>query len=250
MKAVDSMIKHGYWLFRYRSYLPVVLILFVMGSIWSQRQIYSSENIWFDVSCFIVALCGELIRILAIGYAADRTSGRNTKKQVAREINKTGIYSIVRHPLYVGNFFMWLGIALYTRIWWIVIVFVLIYWLYYERIIVAEENFLEGQFGDEFLQYTNSVSCVIPNFKTYVSNQIRFRIKKVLRQENSSLFGLVIVFILLECYQKAISNQSVIPELHWQIIGILSLATYLVLHVLKKYTRVLRNPKNKQSSEE
>ena len=32
------------------------------------------------------------------------TSGRNTHDQVADSLNTSGIYSIVRHPLYVGNF--------------------------------------------------------------------------------------------------------------------------------------------------
>lgn len=243
MKAVNIMIKHGNWLFKHRSYLPLVLILFVMVSLWSQRQIYSVENIWFDICCVLVSLCGEFIRVMAVGYAADRTSGRNTKEQVAEEINKTGIYSLMRHPLYVGNFFMWFGIALYTRIWWLVLIFILIYWLYYERIIMAEENFLESKFGDDYLQYSEIVPCIFPNFKSYIPNKIHFRLKKVLRQENSSLFGLVLVFLVLEIYQGFINNYTISLELHWQIIGLLGLVLYLTLRVLKKSTRILHNEK-------
>jgi protein-S-isoprenylcysteine O-methyltransferase Ste14 len=243
MKAVDSMIKEGYWLFRYRSYLPIILLVFVLGCLWFQKQTYLSEDIWFDLSCLIVGLGGEFIRVLAVGFAPDRTSGRNTKRQVANEINQTGIYSLIRHPLYVGNFFMWLGIAFYTRIWWLVLIFGLIYWLYYERILMAEENFLEGKFGDEYEHYSEKVPCIFPTFKNYVPNKYSFRVGKVLRQENSSLFGLIAMFLVLELYQDFISRQNLIPEMHWQVIGVFGVITYLTLRFLKKKTRILHKDK-------
>jgi len=249
MKAVDSMLKQGYWLFRYRSYLPLFLLVFVLGCLWFQRQIYASENIWFDLICLIIGLCGEFIRVMSVGFAPNRTSGRNTKHQLASEINQTGIYSLVRHPLYVGNFFMWLGIALYTRIWWLVLIFVLVYWLYYERILMAEENFLEGKFGDEYSIYSEKVPCIFPTFRNYVPNKYCFRIKKVLRQENSSLFGMIAVFLVLEFYQDLISYKNLLPERHWLVIGTIGLATYLVLRTLKKQTHVLHNDNQQQKSQ-
>ena len=57
---------------------------------------------------------GFLFRAWAIGTTPAGTSGRNTKEQVAEVLNSTGIYSIVRHPLYVGNYFMWIGIVAYV----------------------------------------------------------------------------------------------------------------------------------------
>ncbi|MGB8874133.1 MAG: hypothetical protein WCC75_12145, partial [Desulfobaccales bacterium] len=39
------------------------------------------------------------------------TSGRNTQGQVAETLNTTGIYSLVRNPLYLGNFLIWLGLS-------------------------------------------------------------------------------------------------------------------------------------------
>ena len=55
-----------------------------------------------------VSLLGEAIRIFTVGYAPRNTSGRNTiTGQIADELNVTGIYSQLRHPLYLGNFLMW-----------------------------------------------------------------------------------------------------------------------------------------------
>jgi protein-S-isoprenylcysteine O-methyltransferase Ste14 len=246
MKTTDLMIKHGNWFFRYRSFLPIVLIVLAMVSIWIKRDIYYYENIWFDLCCLIIAISGEVIRILAVGYAADRTSGRNTKQQVADEINQTGIYSILRHPLYLGNFFMWLGIALYTRIGWLVLIFIAIYILYYERIILAEENFLESKFGTAFMEYANKVNAIIPSFKSYLPNKFFFRIKKVIRQENSSLYGVFVVFIVLEIAQDLVSAGKINLELHWKVIGISFTLLFFILLGLKKHTRFLHGDNQRQ----
>lgn len=248
MKTTEAMIKQGYWLFRYRSHLPIILILFSLSCIWYNRTIYSYESVWFDMGCFLIAICGEIIRIVAVGYSADRTSGRNTKKQVAAEINQTGIYSIVRHPLYIGNFFMWFGISLYTRIWWLVAIFFFIYLLYYERIIVAEEDYLTGKFGDEYITYASNTPCILPNFKSYVPNKYYFRVIKVLRKENASLYGLVVVFILMEIFQDLVQFQKIDLGLHWKIIGISGTILYLLLRLLKKKTRILHNDKQVQKT--
>ncbi|NLL27934.1 MAG: DUF1295 domain-containing protein [Bacteroidales bacterium] len=40
-------------------------------------------------------------------------SGKNTEKQIADFLNTKGMYSIVRHPLYLGDFLMWLGLFIY-----------------------------------------------------------------------------------------------------------------------------------------
>jgi len=241
MKTSDLMVRQGNWLFRYRSYLPIALVLYALICTWSQRSRYTVENIWLDISCIVVALGGQAIRIMAVGYAADRTSGRNTKAQVANEINQTGIYSLIRHPLYVGNFFMWLGIALFTRIWWLTLIFIAIYCLYYERIIMAEEEYLVGKFGESYSDYSEQVNSVIPGWKSYQPNKYHFRIKKVLRQENSSLYGLMLVFVVLEVAQDFFRWQELRLEKHWIIGGIFFTLLYLTLRFLKKKTNILRN---------
>jgi protein-S-isoprenylcysteine O-methyltransferase Ste14 len=242
MNAHESMIKQGNWLFKYRSYLPIVLLAFVLVSMWFQRNSYQSVNLIFDMCCFIVSLCGESIRVLAVGYAADSTSGRNTKQQVAAEINQTGIYSLLRHPLYVGNFFMWFGIALFVQICWILPVFVFIYWLYYERIILAEENYLTLKFGDAYASYAARTSCILPlNFKSYLPDKYVFRIRKVLRQENSSLYGVIIVFVLYDVIRNFFGTGNFKIDKGWLITGSIGTAMYLIIRTIKKQTKLLGN---------
>ena len=87
------------------------------------------------------------VRSYTIGTTPRGTSGRNTEEQVAEQLNSSGIYSTVRHPLYLGNYLMWIGIVLFTKSISFTIIVSLMYWLYYERIMFAEERFLERKFG-------------------------------------------------------------------------------------------------------
>ena len=87
---------------------------------------------------------------------------RNTHGQKAEELNTTGVYSIVRHPLYVGNYLIGLGVTLVWLNWWVPVVYTLCFWVYYERIMVAEERFLEQKFGDSFRQWAASTPAFVP----------------------------------------------------------------------------------------
>jgi len=78
---------------------------------------------------------------LYCGYAPRGTSGRHTLRQEAKRLNSSGMYSLLRHPLYLGNALMWLGISLFVHVWWVVVISMLIFWIYYERIMFAEEEF-------------------------------------------------------------------------------------------------------------
>jgi len=240
MKTADIMVKQGYWLFRYRSYLPLVILAFALACMWTHRTMYKSDSVLFDILCLCISLCGETIRIITVGFAPNRTSGRNRTKQVAKELNQTGIYSLFRHPLYVGNFFMWLGIAIYSKIWWLVIIFILVYWLYYERIIMAEEDFLKSKFGEDYEQYSSRVNAILPRFKAYVQNKYTFRFKKALRQDYSSFYGLIVVFLAVRLYQNWLGRGKISLETHWIAIGSTFTVLYLILLALWKWTKLLK----------
>ena len=98
------------------------------------------------------SVLGFLVRFYTIGTTPKGTSGRNTKEQVADVLNSSGMYSMVRHPLYLGNYLIWLGISLASFNIYFAVIMSLLFWLYYERIMFAEERFLERKFGDDFIK--------------------------------------------------------------------------------------------------
>ena len=146
MSLKEQSAKTGEWLFRWRSYLPLVLMATIIPALQECSYPFGwhSYDLRWEMFCFTISLFGLLIRCYTIGYTPKGTSGRNTKSQKADSLNTTGIYSITRNPLYLGNFFMMLGVTMFLRVWWVSVIYALAFWLYYERIILAEESFLKN----------------------------------------------------------------------------------------------------------
>ena len=119
----------GNWLFKYRSFLPLIIIPFLFYCILTPLEIYIQKILLY--TGITISYIGECIRIFTIAYVPDGTSGRNTKKQLASKLNKYGIYSTVRHPLYLGNFFIFLGTFIFTGNIYGIIIFILIFWIYH-----------------------------------------------------------------------------------------------------------------------
>src|SRR5688500_12554162 len=108
MSLHDTMVKHGHTMFRYRSYLPLLiagpLLVAMKESIYWESVVGDGlEDVWVFL-CFLLSLFGLWIRAKTVGHVPGGTSGRNTASQRAHHLNTTGLYSIVRNPLYLGNF--------------------------------------------------------------------------------------------------------------------------------------------------
>jgi len=252
MALIEEMELQGNKWFRYRSYIPLIFLIVGLGvhaynvsfkSEWrcclSILEEYPYYKNVFEIVCLAVSLLGLAIRIYTVGYTPANTSGRNTKAgQVADELNTTGIYSTVRNPLYLGNFLMWLGIAMLTANFWFIVSFCFLYWIYYERIIFAEEQFLRQKFGDVYLNWTHVTPPFFPKFSHYKKPVYPFSWKKVLKKEKNGLAALFIVFAIFYATEKVINNEPI--QYNYITIGcIVTCVLYLVLKIFKKYTKVL-----------
>ena len=199
MALVHEFEKSGNWLFRRRSWIPLIIAIPGLILLYFTDHYRIIFNWKVELIFLGISLSGQMIRVLTVGFAPGNTSGRNTTSgQIADEINVTGIYSIVRHPLYIGNYFMWLGPVLFIRSVWFLIVITLAYWLYYERIMFAEEQFLRRKFGDAYDKWSEKVKAVIPSFKNYIPPKLTFSFRTVLRREYNSFINIFLMFSVLD----------------------------------------------------
>lgn len=169
MALKDDFESSGSRLFRWRSYLYIPVIGIFIMTLREYEHPYQSEKFdhFWKAICLVISFWGLAIRVATVGHTPKGTSGRNIKKHIAETLNTTGAYSIVRNPLYLGNFFMGLGVAAFAHFWWLILIYILIFWLYYERIIFAEEAYLRDKFGNLFLEWANRTPAFIPKFSQY-----------------------------------------------------------------------------------
>ncbi len=241
--------KQGNWLFKYRGVLPII-VLFLGAFVYVYTELHpetfclegTQYEVWYELGfCLPVSLLGLVIRAWAVGYSAPRTSGRNAAEgQVADSVNTRGIYSTVRHPLYLGNFLMWLGIAFLTGNFWFVAAFCLVYWLYYERIMYAEEQFMTRKFGAEYADWAQKTPAFIPNFRLYKRPETPFNWKKVLRQEKNGLLALFLIFCILDLLGELVENEDRYSHFLMGACAV-SVVVYCVFKYLKSRTNLLKD---------
>jgi protein-S-isoprenylcysteine O-methyltransferase Ste14 len=245
MAMIEELDRSGNWLFRWRSYLPLVLYAFAAAVIWLEADSdMPLFNLNWAVVCLVVSMAGQVIRAITIGYTPKGTSGRNTKEgQVAEVLNTKGIYSTVRHPLYLGNFFMWMGIILYVGSWWFGIACALLFWIYYERIMFAEEHFLRGKFGQVYLDWSARTPAFWPSLRNWQPAGWHFSVKNVLKREYSGFFAVFLSFALVDAMKNYVhigwSGWEDLVSPFWFRLLAGSLLLFLILRTLKKQTRVL-----------
>jgi protein-S-isoprenylcysteine O-methyltransferase Ste14 len=242
MALREDMEKQGNWLFRWRSYLPLLVIPLVIVAL---QQAGVFENIFGDRTgdyweslSICISFLGLAFRCATAGYVPRGTSGRNTKTQSAESLNTSGMYSIVRNPLYLGNFIIFLGITLFIQIWWLALIIWVGFWFYYERIVYSEEEFLRKRFGALFIDWSKKTPIFFPNFKNWKTPDLPFSLKTMIRREFSTFFAIVTAFFFLEVSKNLLHKGKFEIGRSWVIFFIIGLVIYVICVILKKKTKV------------
>jgi protein-S-isoprenylcysteine O-methyltransferase Ste14 len=242
MALKDELTKQGHFLFRYRSFIPILFIPF--GIYLFYKNINSGQGVFhtsYAYWCLAIGLFGLWIRVLAVGHSPANTSGRNTKEgQVADTVNTTGIYSLMRHPLYVGNYFMFLALAMLSCNIWFGIIFSLLYFIYYERIIYTEEDFLTNKFGSRYTDWARVTPAILPRSLSMNNADYAFSWKKVFKKEKNGFAALFVLFYLFYVLERYIVDRKFHTEINfWSIMAAFSLVLYGILKYMKYNTTLL-----------
>lgn len=238
----EHLEKTGNRLFSWRSYFSVVCFGVIFAALRNFRLPYGShqlERLW-EILCLLVSLSGLAVRIATVGCVPGGTSGRNSSRQKAALLNTTGMYSVVRHPLYLGNLLILLGLSLFPKTWWLTVILLLAFWLCYERIIFAEEEFLKAKFGQNFVDWAAQTPALFARFRLWKPPALSFSMRTVLRREHSTLFLIIVSFTIMKQMAALLTTGTLDPDKMWLTLLALGLAQYLLLRHLKKHTRLLR----------
>jgi protein-S-isoprenylcysteine O-methyltransferase Ste14 len=238
MMLAEQSVVTGQWLFRWRGFLPLCFIAIIIPAFHGFQYPYNSRT-WFMGLwgvCLGISLIGVIIRAYTVGYAAKGTSGRNTKEgQIAETLNTTGIYSTVRNPLYLGNFIIMLGQILLLRSPWCTLVYVLSFWLYYERIIMAEEDFLKKKFGSAYENFARLTPAFIPNFSLWKKTALTYSLKFMIRKESHGFVVMMLIFAALGLACDYVASGSfAFAHVWFWISGVTTLVYVLINLVARK----------------
>src|SRR3989338_4039911 len=100
----------GEKLFRARDYTPVPFLILAL--------LFEQPKVGFvALGCFFIVF-GELIRIYSVSFIGGIS--RTRKGSLGAKLVTEGAFSIVRNPLYVGNFFIILGVCLFSSVPWLI----------------------------------------------------------------------------------------------------------------------------------
>ena len=240
MALIEELNRSGNWLFKRRGYLPVFLL--GLALVYYALKDFSGyqPNSYRDLIYLLVSFIGFGIRVFTIGQTPKGTSGRNVKRQKAEILNTTGIYSLLRHPLYLGNFIIWLGVTLFLESYWCLIIMGLLFWLYYERIMFAEEVFLRDKFGKSYLDWSAYTPAFLPRFSNWKSSNLEFSWRNVMKREYHGFISIFLTFAFLDLVRNFFMIQQPYPNKLWILLSVAAFVIWIIFHLLNKATGIFK----------
>jgi protein-S-isoprenylcysteine O-methyltransferase Ste14 len=228
-------------LVRHRSWVPLVALAALMAALpFAPPPPEGLDRLLWEGFCVGLSLFGLAVRAVAVGCKPRGTSGRNRRAQNAQRLNTTGLYSVVRHPLYLGNALMWTGVAVFPRVWAAAVFVGAFFWLHYERVMLAEEDFLRLKFGAEYERWADRTPAFVPAPARWRAPDLPFSLRAVLKAEYPGFLAMAIVFTTLRAGLDLAQTHRLVLRPFWLGFLAAGVLAYVVLRTLRKHTAVLQ----------
>ncbi|KAI5635192.1 isoprenylcysteine carboxyl methyltransferase (ICMT) family domain-containing protein [Phthorimaea operculella] len=121
---------------------------------------------WLSAVGVIMCIGGEIFRKSAMFTA--RTNFNHTVQLVKRpdhQLVTSGVYSLCRHPSYVGWFYWSIGTQVTLLNPVCIVLYTLASWTFFRERVFAEELTLLAFFGEQYVQYQKQVGTGLPFIK-------------------------------------------------------------------------------------
>ena len=236
---IEEWTRAGNWLFRRRSYLPLLVLAALAALSFAIPPGAAGRLDAWELAGMLVAAAGLALRAWTVGHAPAGTSGRGTRRLEAASLSTEGLYSVVRHPLYLGNLLIWAGVAATTGSLAAVAGTVLVFWLYNERIMLAEERFLHERFGAVFSRWAARTPALLPDPRLWRRHELPFSPVFALGRDHAAFYAWVASTTALEVAETlgACSGLDLAP--FWGVYFGAGTVVYVVLWRLKKDSTLL-----------
>jgi protein-S-isoprenylcysteine O-methyltransferase Ste14 len=237
------MVGLGRIFFRYRGILfPLAFAIGLLAGHPADPFGRPELNAVFILAGVVVALLGEALRALTIGYEYIIRGGRN-HQAYAEKLVAGGVFAHCRNPMYVGNILIALGLALMIHTAAFYLIFIPFMLFAYHCITASEEAYLRGKFGGEYDEYCRRVNRWWPRWSGFAKSTegMRFNWRRLLVKEFNTAFALVVGLFALEILREyRVAGTSEALSSPYVVIGaIVWLSLYLVVRTLKKTRRLI-----------
>lgn len=186
-----STIQLGETLFNWRDYTPIPIIIILLFTA-------DPSNLSATLGT-ILLIAGELFRIYSVAFIG--TVSRTRSRSTGGSLITNGPFALVRNPLYIGNFFIVFGFAVYGGVLWVIALTVMAFIFQYYFIVKFEESLLLEKFGEEYAQYCNNVPAFIPKRLPSIDNIVWPQsITPALRSEKRTLTAIGVLLALLALF--------------------------------------------------
>jgi protein-S-isoprenylcysteine O-methyltransferase Ste14 len=195
----------GSVIFRVRDALfPAVLLTVAFGTRPQLAGGAIATDHLVDIIGIVVALCGQILRVLVIGLVYITRGGQN--RQVwANSLVDTGMFAHSRNPLYLANLLLFLGLAIVHGGWAMYLIVLPFFVFAYTGIIAAEERYLHDRFGGAYADYCRRVPRWWPSLRglSATLRSTQFDWLRVVRKEYGTPFAWMTGMLILLVWEHA-----------------------------------------------
>lgn len=230
------MIQIGNFFFKYRNwvFIPLYFALFLPSPDLFAVEQHGWGVMWTGL---LITISGQAIRWGTIGLAYIERGGKD-KKVYASQLVTEGVFNHCRNPLYVGNILKLVGLGILSNSLLYMAIFIPAFLFIYQAIVLAEENFLRGKFGQEFEAYCLRAHRWIPRFSGLIEtfNSMSFRWQRPVVKELAAIYVWLVGIVLVLLYKyPELTNYDAELRNQWLIVLLpLLTAIYLWVRYLKK----------------
>jgi protein-S-isoprenylcysteine O-methyltransferase Ste14 len=233
------LVKLGNFLFRNRNGIFPLFYLMLFVPSW---EVFLNPIVAMIIG-FSITTIGQVVRIVTIGLVYIIRGGKD-RRVYAEDLVTTGIFAHCRNPLYVGNILILVGLGIASNSLLFMAVFTPLFLLFWQAIVLAEENYLRTKFGQQYDEYCRRANRWLINLKgigqTLSSMEFKWR-RVIIREYNSTYIWMTgaVLIIMKHFYlhEDRFDFQKNLPVFISVLVALLLL--YLFARYLKKSKKLI-----------